>query len=156
MDEKNDKIYIRINKNLCSQRESKYEGRPNYNIMRLPKGTVIGDTDLSYCTINPVVMIEDTKNPRMYCAIYDRNKLHDNSIQVYMKIDGEKKYMPVDADKLRDAVAAANHAYYEEHKKEAKAEENRAVEEKEAKVDKDRLQPLTPDRLKEQEEEREK
>jgi len=153
--EKGDKIYIRVNKNLCTQTESKYEGRPNYNIMRLPKGTVIGDTDLSYSMINPVVMIEDTKNPRMYCAIYDRNKLHDNAIQVYMSIDGEKKYMPIDADALRDAVAAANHAYYEEHKKEAKAEAERAVEEKEAKADKDRLQPLTPDKLKEQEEERE-
>lgn len=122
------KVYIRVNKSLCTQTESKYENRPYYNIMKLPKGTVIGDTDLSYAIINPIVMVEDAKNPRMYCAIYDKDKLKDNAVKVYMNIGNEKRYMPVDVDALRDAVAAANHAYYEEHKAEKTRERENTAE----------------------------
>lgn len=149
----NEKLYIRVNKGLCRQVPSKYEGRPNYNIMKLPKGTVVGDTDLSYAVINPIIMIEDTRNPNMFCAIYDKSRLTNNSIRVYMTVEGEKKYMPVDADCLRDAVAAANKAYYEEHKKD-RSEQVEKQEDRQEAVTKEKLQPLTAKELKEAEEER--
>ena len=144
----NNVVYIKVNKALCRQLPSKHENRQNFNIMKLPKGTVIEDTDLSYAIINPIIMIEDRKNPNMYCAIYEKNRLKNNSINVYMNVEGEKKYMPVDVDVLRGAVAAANHAYYEQHKE-------KVEQEAEKKTEKDNLHPLTVDKLREQEEEQE-
>ena len=109
-------VYIRINKKLCTTQESKIEGRSKYNIMTLPKGTVVGEKDLSFGKINPVVMIEDKFGKNMCAAVYDKDKMKDNNVSVFIQENGQGKYISIDVDALRDAVAKANHDYYEEHK----------------------------------------
>lgn len=139
-------VYIKIHKSLCTQIESKYADRPNYNIMKLPKGTKVGQMELSYCVINPIVMFEDKKNPNYYVAKYDRTKLRDNAVSVFTGAEGDQRYVQIDVDELRKAVAAANHNYYEAHKasRAAKAEKKQDIAEEKPGY----LKPLTAEGLK--------
>lgn len=152
MDEKRNSLYIRVNKGLCTQAESKFPDQPYYNIMKLPRGTVVDGTDLSFAAINPRVMIEDRRNPRMFCAVYDLDKLKGRSISVFMRdANGVAKRMEVDAEKLRDAVAAANHSYYEEQKAKHSHERTQDVVAEESAVHEKKIEPLTTEALNDEE-----
>lgn len=152
MDEKRNSLYIRVNKGLCTQAESKFPDQPYYNVMKLPRGTVVDGTDLSFAAINPRIMIEDKRNPRMFCAIYDLDKLKDRSISVFMKgTDGAAKRMEVDAEKLRDAVAAANHNYYEEQKAKHSREKAQDIVAEASEIHEQKIEPLTTEALNDEE-----
>lgn len=115
MEEKN-KIYIKIHEKYCQQRESKIETRPVFNIMTLPPGTIVGETDLSYGMINPRVMFRDQFNPNMFCAVYDKSLLNNQSIQVYFP--REDKRMPINIDELAFSVDRANKEYLKSRQEE--------------------------------------
>lgn len=147
-DKRNDSVYIKVHKALCLQQESKIESRPVYNIMTLPKGTVVGEMDLSGCKINPKIMFEDKFNPQMYCAVYNREFLKNGNIEVWTgRSGGRSSYIQVDADALKDAVDTANQEYLSRTKKHGE----RVAE----KTEEMKLQPVTPEDLKRKEEEAE-
>ena len=115
-------VYIRLNKQFCYQTKSRYENKPIYYVMTLPPGTVVEGLNLKGGKINPPVMFEDRKNPNMFCAPFDVSKLKDGAIDVYMGENAPEKYISIDAEKLRAAIAAANHSYYEEKKRQRDAD----------------------------------
>lgn len=148
--------FIKINKALCTTKESKIEGRSKYNIMTLPKGTIVGDTDLSFAKINPIVMVEDKYSKHMMTAIYDKDKMKDNNVSVFVQEEGQGKYLQVDVDALHDAVANQN--YYEEQKKNKEVEKGVTAETAEKTVDKSveqetsKMEPLNASNLKKDQE----
>ena len=91
-----------------------------YNALKMPKGVVVGDMDLSGATIFPKLVYEDKFNSNMVVAQYDRNYLKDNAVNVSI-YDREKKdfeSIRIDIDELRKAVDAANYEYMESKKRE--------------------------------------
>lgn len=111
--------YIKVYKGFSNSVEMKdEEGRfRKFNIMRLPKGVVIGNKDLSNARINPFVMFEDKINPNMMVARYDREKITDNAVTVNIPIGGGKfEKLRVDVDVLSQKVNEANRNYLREKK----------------------------------------
>ena len=102
-----------------------------YNALKMPKGVVVGDMDLSGATIFPKLVYEDKFNSNMVVAQYDRNHLKDNAVNVSI-YDREKKdfeSIRIDINELKKAVDAANYEYMESKKREHQARPKEYTEE---------------------------
>lgn len=128
MGEKN-YAYIRVHKIFTKQLESRFKDREFFNIMHIPKGTIVNGQDLSGGIINPLLMYEDKFNRNLMVAQYDKDYLKDNKIQVNMIENHEKVKYKVDIDELCEKIKEVNEAYLTARKEEEKQLKKMELEE---------------------------
>lgn len=104
-------VYLKIHKDDTEQIDSKFEGCGKFNIMKLPKGVIVGECDLSYGVLNPKIMYQDHINPSMMVAQYDKTQLEDEAVVVNLRKGKHWEKIKVDVEILSEKVEAINKEY---------------------------------------------
>lgn len=121
--------YIKMHHKFTRTAEQE-NGLPRFNMMFLPKGTVIGEKDLSGGYISTFVMYQDKINKNLMVAQYDRDRLEDNAIPVNIKTENGWEKVRVDVDVLAEKVDEVNKEYLKTKKeREEKEKQEQELEE---------------------------
>ena len=120
------KVYISLHRSYCKQMPDKFEEGKVYNIMTVPRGTMLGEQDIGGGKINPRYMNVSKFNPDYMTATYYMGQ--DQSLQVKLSLPNGM-YTKVDVEELKEAIDSQKERYLEQQKaQEQQAEAGRPQE----------------------------
>ena len=119
------KVYISLHRSYCRQMPDKFEEGKVYNIMTVPRGTMLNGQDIGGGKINPRYMNVSKFNPDYMTATYYMGQ--DQNLQIKLSLPSGM-FTKVDVEELKGAIDAQKERYHEQQKaqeKQAEAGQNR-------------------------------
>lgn len=107
------KVYISLHRNYCRQMADRFQEGKTFNVMTMPRGTMLDGRDIGGARINPRYMGESKFNPNEMTATYYLPPDQGMEIKLNMP-DGT--FERVSVEKLKEAIDEQKQAYREQQK----------------------------------------